>query len=445
MNKKSLILLAGALVTAVLVCAGVTYSGYLVNEPALAVNKNFVLDLKTAGRGGTSISRVAATASYSSPSLSAATWTDGGVASATFTVTSISGLEGVQASQTITVDSTSTLRNAILIVNGVQLREGYNWRVGATPTATATSIAAIVTKVAGIDASASGAVVYATATTPGTAGNAFTLAKISASNISLGGATFAGGVDDAYVEIAGRRLTQGTEWEVGASTAETAGNIATAIRADSILNALVTVSTSASAVATVTYRTVGTDGNVALNTFPSSITRSGNTLVNGTDSAYTLNTTNITKVAHGLSTGLAVLYSTGSSFPISGLTQQTTYYAARIDADTFALATSTQNAVAGTYITLASTSTAGPHSFTVTPIAIAGTFGFQWQTSDDGITYTNVPLSVSISSVSFATPFTAGTASWDFGVVGHRYLRVAETAGTRGGIALQIAVTGRND
>lgn len=448
MKNKTLLLILGGLFVAATAWASIVYSQNLVSEAALAVNKNFPLDLKTAGRGGATIKQVAATATYSNAAPAATTFTDGGVASGTFTVTSITGLVGVKASQTITVTSTSSLRNAILVVRGsgstTQLREGYNWNVGTGTATTAANIARILDKVAGIDASSAGNIIYATATVAGTAGNAFTLSKISAANLTLGGATFSGGVDDAYVDIAGQRLTRGTQWAVGASTVATAGNIATAIRANTTLNAAITVSTSASAVVTLTYKTVGTAGNVALATFPSSITKSGTALVNGTDSAYSLSGTTIHKVAHGLSTGLAALYSTGG-FTLSGLTNQTTYYAYRVDADNYKLSTSTTNAVAGTGIVLASTSTAGPHTWTLTPLAMAGTFGFQWQTSDDNVTWTNVPLSVSISSVSFATPFTAGSASWNFGAVGHRYLRVAETQGTSGGMVLTVSVTGRND
>lgn len=445
MKKKVPLLILGALFVAAIVRASIVYNSYLVNEPALAYSTAFVLDLERDGIAGTSINRVSATTAYSSSTLASVQFTDGGVASATFTVTSITGLEAVQASQTITVDSTSSLKNAILYVNGVPLRQGYQWRVGTTTTTTAENIAAIVTKVTGVDASAAVGVVYATATTAGTAGNAFTLTKISAGNLTLGGATFAGGVDNAYVEIAGERLTRGTHWAVGASTVATAGNIATALRANTVLNALVTISTSASAVGTITMRSVGTAGNVAFGTFPSGITRSGNALTSGADAAWAINTATIHKVSHGLYDAVAVLYSTGA-VAIGGLTDQTTYYAYRVDADNFKLATSTTNAVAGTGIVLTSSSTAGPHTYTLAPLTIAGTFGFKWQTSDDGITYVDATIDgVAASSVTFATPYTASSASWNFGAVGHRYLRVLESAGSAGAWNVQVSVTGRND
>lgn len=446
MKKTSLVAVAGGLLLAVaLVRAAVVYNAYLVNQPALAYSKNFVLDLKTGGQNGRSIRSVAATAAYSVGTPSPTTFTDGSVATATFTVTSTSTLTGVQATAQITVDSTATLKNAVLFVNGVRLRSFYEWKVGASTGATATNIATVINRLAGLDASAAGNVVYATATTAGTAGNAFTLTKQAASGLTLSGATFSGGVDNAYVEIAGQRLTRGTDWAVGASTVATAGNIATAIRANSTLNALITVSTSASAVATLTMRAVGTAGNVALNTSPVAITRSGDALTSGTDSAWTINTAVIHKVNHGLYDAVAVLYTTGT-VAIGGLTNATTYYASRIDADNFRLATSTSNAVAGTGIVLTSSSTAGPHTYTLTPLTIAGTYGFKWQTSDDNVTWTDATISgVAASSVTFATPYTSGTASWDFGVVGHRYLRVNESAGTAGAMNLQIAVTGNSD
>ena len=53
---------------------------------------------------------------------------------------------------------------------------------------------------------------------------------------------------------------------------------------------------------------------------------------------------------HGLSTGDSVIYGNGGGATLDGLTDATTYFAIRVDADTIKLATSESNADAGTAI-----------------------------------------------------------------------------------------------
>ena len=55
---------------------------------------------------------------------------------------------------------------------------------------------------------------------------------------------------------------------------------------------------------------------------------------------------------HGFSTADPIVYKSGGSLPISGLTDGTTYYAIRVDADNFKLATSSSNASGGTALTI---------------------------------------------------------------------------------------------
>lgn len=63
----------------------------------------------------------------------------------------------------------------------------------------------------------------------------------------------------------------------------------------------------------------------------------------------------ITYTAHTLTTGAAIVYDDGGSTAITGLTDGTTYYAIRVDADTFKVASSAENATAGTAINLTGT------------------------------------------------------------------------------------------
>ena len=435
MKKKSYLTFLGVALFAVAAWATtVVYSKNVVNDPVLAVNKTYTVDLKTAGNNGRSIDHFSAQAVYSNPAYSSVSFTDGGVSTNQLTVSSASGLAAVASTNTITVTSTSTIINAQIFVQNVRLRAGYDWQVGATTALTATNIATIVNKVAGIHASAAGSVVYATATVAGTAGNAYTLTKVSASGLSLGGATFSGGIDAASIVINGTSLT----FTPVATTTGTAKAISDAIMANSTLSALFH-STWTSSVVYATSTAVGVNAYACTASPSAKLVWAATTFQNGTAGAWALNGTNISKTSHGLGTGLPVLYSTGV-VAISGLTNQTTYYAIRVDDNNFKLATSTTNAVAGTAIVLASTSTTGPHTYTVAPLAAAGTFSFKWQYSNDGSNW----LDLSVSSVSFPSPYTASSTAWDFGAVNYRYIRVNELAGTAGAWNLVISGYGTN-
>ncbi len=440
LKKKIPLLILGVLLLAVIVKATtVVYNGFLVNDPALAYSKTFAINLKNGGANQRTIDNLTATAAWSNGTPSATTMTDGSVGQGTFTVTSITGLVGVQASATITVTSTSSLKNSVLFVNGTRLRSFYEWKVGASTMTTAVNIAAVITKLAGIDASAADGVVYATATTAGTAGNAFTLTKYSASNLSLSGAVFSGGVDDAYVQIGTKRLTRGTAWAVGVSTLATADNIVTAINADATLSPLVTASSS-SAVITVKADAVGTAGNYALATFPTSITKSGTALTGGTASSYAVNLPTFHKVSHGLTTALPVLYTT--TFTVTGLTTATTYYAYKVDADNFKLSNTSTGAVAGTgFLTPTSGSVVGPHTLTFTPLTMTGTSSFKWQASNDNSTW----FDLAVASVTLATPYTGSQTVWVFGAVPYHYMRVNFVGPTTGGVNLAVSLYGSNN
>jgi microcystin-dependent protein len=88
----------------------------------------------------------------------------------------------------------------------------------------------------------------------------------------------------------------------------------------------------------------------------------------------------VTKVAHGLKTGSAVYLTTTDTLP-TGLAVNTLYYVIKNDADTFWLATSYANAVAGTPTKIAtSVSQAGTHTMKSCPWGLG-----------DGSTTFNVP------------------------------------------------------
>lgn len=161
---------------------------------------------------------------------------------------------------------------------------------------------------------------------------------------------------------------------------------------------------------------------------------------------YTLNTPTITisGFSTGWVTGLPVLYSTGS-VAISGLTNQTTYYISMLSGggtggsgttnpSVFKLSSSLANAVAGTGIVLASSSTA-TNNYTLAPLAWTNTSGggVQPQWSDDNSNWVNATTGnygLAITSVTFSS--SGNSSLWDFGPIQHRYLRMSVTPATTG-------------
>lgn len=96
-------------------------------------------------------------------------------------------------------------------------------------------------------------------------------------------------------------------------------------------------------------------------------------------------TTNVfTKVAHGLMTGLVGQIATDDTLP-DGLLAVTNYFVIKVNADTFKLASSYANAVAGTAIDIID---AGVGNQTFTPTALSGVF--KLQASNDGTNFSDI-------------------------------------------------------
>jgi hypothetical protein len=144
----------------------------------------------------------------------------------------------------------------------------------------------------------------------------------------------------------------------------------------------------------------------------------------------------------GWTLALPVLYAIGSSPAISGLVTGTTYYAIPTAVSVQLSATST-GAIAGSYINLTSTTTS-TNSYTLTPLAIAGTPSIAWQSSNDGV---NFAASLSTGTVNMTTDnnTTPTELLFDFGFYNFRYLRANVTAPTQGGLLLQIPVNIKED
>jgi hypothetical protein len=99
-----------------------------------------------------------------------------------------------------------------------------------------------------------------------------------------------------------------------------------------------------------------------------------------------------TSAAHGFSTGLKVQLTTSSALP-APLLVATDYYVIVVTANTFKLASTLNNAIAGTAITL---SDAGVGNQTVTPVALAGG-AIKLQQSNDGSTWVDLGSSTNVT------------------------------------------------
>lgn len=106
-------------------------------------------------------------------------------ASGTATIVDFSLLSGA----TFTLDTTAIGGSSTV------LTEGSEWTAATDNDTTASSLASAIDAISGVSASAVGAVVTITADDAGVAGNSITMATSDAVNISLSGASLAGGLD----------------------------------------------------------------------------------------------------------------------------------------------------------------------------------------------------------------------------------------------------------
>lgn len=119
------------------------------------------------------------------------------------------------------------------------------------------------------------------------------------------------------------------------------------------------------------------------------------TVTTASAATFTAATTDIcTITAHGYYTGLKVAATTSGTLP-AGLSA-TNYYVIRIDANTFYLATSAANAIAGTRVDITDTGT-GTH--TLTPAALSGA-SYKVQISPDGTNWFDQSVTNNVTATS---------------------------------------------
>lgn len=205
---------------------------------------------------------------------------------------------------------TGGINAATVTVNGVVKTESADWNAETSDAVTATNIAAVVTGITGVDATATDTVVDIVAATAGTAGNSIAIACSWDDSLGtyISAATLEGGVNAATVTINGTVLTESTNWDSLTNSDTAATNLASAI------NALANVSAAAvTNVVTITADAKSTAGN-AITVATSDAVRllkSGATLAGGTD-VYTVSVSGTGSTAQVTVNGVATTGAVGA-------------------------------------------------------------------------------------------------------------------------------------
>ena len=419
---------------------------------SLATAVNAIGGVQAAWGGGTS------TVVYASATVN-------GTAGNSFTL-------GTSAAGSISTSSTNfmgganrALQGASIKLNGVTTYNGYGWTDASnTSTGTALSIAAWMNSASGViqaTAPVNSSVIYATTSVSGTAGNGFTL---SSTGLTVAGATFSGGLNNASVTINGVTLTAGVNFSTG-TTAATATALVAAIQANTALNAALTVS-AVSNVVSATSTAIGTATNYGWSSSNTTgISVSGTGMTGGANPAWTINQPVINIPAHGYATGLGVWLSSAgpiiqySTVPVGGtpttLAQNTTYYVIAIDTNNIELALTSTGAVAGAYLTLVSSSNTGPHTYTLNQSTFTATGEIlSWWVSNttncssasavySSLSATKYGVSVPTTTISsFVYP--NASAIWDLGEIDFQCLQLRIGGPTAGEINVQAIINGRD-
>jgi hypothetical protein len=407
--------------------------GVEINRSAQGINFTHSIDMAKYNTAGVQ-------AVYSDGTPAAHTLTNGVKEAATITVVNNSNaLISAQASVQINIQSTTSVNGDYVTLNGIVFTEDVHWTALTSSATAAASLATVID--AHPDFSATSAANSSTVTvsyiTYGTSGNGLPAATSDANNLPVSASTFGSGVNQYTVTINGVTLTEGEDFDSHATSRTAAGNLTTAINDDSTLSTQVTASSGTSgSVITITALYPG------INNYYAYSSTTGFSISNFSPGAATeidIENDQFNQSAHGLTTGLQVLYSTVAASTIGGLTNQTTYYAIKLTEDAYQLATSSTNAVAGTEIDLTSIpATATTYTITPAPLSLAANTGFYWQGSNDNSNFSNL----SVSSVTYTA---AGNTLWDLDQYAYRYLRAVFLGPTRGGIALAVRIFGREE
>ena len=444
--KKKIILTAAALAAFAYAAHAVNFfTGTLINETALAHNNTYVLDLAVPN-----IVSVSANANYSPASVPTASFQDGRTSSGTVSVLNFANLNQRAATDNLTVVNNSALKQAVIQLPGYWFLEGLDWKAQSTATGTALSIAAALNRTTLVTAHASGNVVYATAVANGTYYNSISLRSSTPTALSVASSFLTGGLDNAVLKVNGTMFRAGRDFTAATSNNATASSIAAAINANAQTKKWVRATPSGANVSLAAnfngsiynFSTFSSDNaDLALNgpviVFPNGSAASN--MTNGVAPDVALGSAKINIPGHHLTSALAVLYTQGAL--LGGLTDQTTYYAIPVDANTVELASSANNATASPPVAIVITSTntgSSANSYSLAPLPFSGIAGFDWEVSNDKSSWS--PLSV--SSVTVHAGDSPAITSWAFGTIGLRFLRANVVAPTTGGLQVMVTVAG---
>lgn len=366
----------------------------------------------------------------------------------TVTSTSITALSTGSLTAPFSGGRPGALTSQWISFNGDKVYNGIRWTdASGQSSMTALSIAQWLNSYGIVTATVptNSSIIYTTAAVEGAFANAYTLSA-STTNLVISSSNYTGGQDTVTFSINGLTLSGGTQgpftFAIGTTVGASAINIASAIANTPALAAIVQSTTIGGGnIIFATSTAVGTSTNYAIVVSTALAINNGG-FISGANSAYGINLAPITIPNHGYTTGFQVGVSTGSGVQLKPLTTGTSYYVIRLDGNNIALATSLVNAVAGSSITITSSSTlTTAPTFTLQPVLIGGNPSWKWQVSNDAQNWTDLSTQSSYTVSTYVFPSTS-TAT-DFGDVDYQYLRLNVTAPTSGGISLKVPVNGR--
>lgn len=363
-----------------------------------------------------------------------------GLTGNTYTLLSSTPAALTASGPTFAGGTNDALLGAIITVNGAQYANGIAWNSFdangvSVSTIAETSLVTLFNNITGLSASFTGSIIYATATIPGSAGNAFTMSSNRAA-LLVGSANFSAGRDTATVTVDGVVLRNGVDWTAGANVSASALAIAGAINANATLNTVM-VATNVAGVVFATSTITGATANFPLTSLTSAITVTGFT--GGGPSSIDLTADTISVANNNLTLALPVLLTKSAGTVPTPLAVGTTYYPIPVTSTAFKLAATSTAAIAGIPINITAQTATGGGSFLLSPLTITGTPGFKWQESNDDTNW----IDVNVSSVTFGTPYTSGSTFWDFGQVNMRWLRLKVTGPASGGVAIAVKANGK--
>jgi hypothetical protein len=269
--------------------------------------------------------------------------------------------------------------------------------------------------------------IWSTATVPTAT---FTDGSKSTGSFTVSTITYTG----ARININGVSVIQGIHWSTAASVGLMAKSLSDAIMANASLNTIVSSTWNISGVVTTTATAVGVNAYELLTTTPAAVSVSGAAMTGGAASPISSSAETITKAYHGMATALGVRFDTVSGTAPGGLTSGVTDYAIVPNINTIKLATTSTGAIAGVALDIGSQTGGG--SFTLTPMAFAGTPSFKIQVSNDASSW----FDLNVASITYSAP---GNYLWDLGQPSYRFMRVKYIHGSNGVFNLDMKAVGR--